>query len=140
MDGLLSVADPKDNRIHTHFSADGHGDRPPVRPTRTLQNIPVRTELGRELRRMFVAPDKDHILIDADYSQIELRVLAHISGDRHMIGAFRTRTGHSCRDRVKGIPSADRGDHERDALVLQGGQLRHRLRHFRISRSRRTSA
>ena len=46
-----------------------------------LQNIPVRTELGRELRRMFVAPDKEHILIDADYSQIELRVLAHISGD-----------------------------------------------------------
>ena len=54
-----------------------------------LQNIPVRTELGRELRRMFVAPDENHVLIDADYSQIELRVLAHISQDEHMIEAFK---------------------------------------------------
>lgn len=90
VDGLLSVADPKDNRIHTHFQqmVTATGRLSSTEPN--LQNIPVRTELGRELRRMFVAPDKDHILIDADYSQIELRVLAHISGDRHMIGAFRT--------------------------------------------------
>lgn len=90
VDGLLSVADPKDNRIHTHFQqmVTATGRLSSTDPN--LQNIPVRTELGRELRRMFVAPDKDHILIDADYSQIELRVLAHISGDRHMIGAFRT--------------------------------------------------
>ena len=53
-----------------------------------LQNIPVRTELGRELRRMFVAPDENHVLIDADYSQIELRVLAHLSGDDALIQAF----------------------------------------------------
>ena len=90
VDGLLAVADPKDNRIHTHFQqmVTATGRLSSTDPN--LQNIPVRTELGRELRRMFVAPDKDHILIDADYSQIELRVLAHISGDRHMIGAFRT--------------------------------------------------
>lgn len=90
VDGLLSVADPKDNRIHTHFQqmVTATGRLSSTDPN--LQNIPVRTELGRELRRMFVAPDKEHILIDADYSQIELRVLAHISGDRHMIGAFRT--------------------------------------------------
>ena len=54
-----------------------------------LQNIPVRDPLGRELRRMFVAKDKDHLLLDADYSQIELRVLAHIAGDETMIRAFR---------------------------------------------------
>ena len=90
VDGLLAVADPKDNRIHTHFQqmVTATGRLSSTDPN--LQNIPVRTELGRELRRMFVAPDKEHILIDADYSQIELRVLAHISGDRHMIGAFRT--------------------------------------------------
>ena len=88
VDGLLAVVDTKDNRIHTHFQqmVTATGRLSSTDPN--LQNIPVRTELGRELRRMFVAPDKDHVLIDADYSQIELRVLAHISQDKHMIGAF----------------------------------------------------
>ena len=54
-----------------------------------LQNIPVRDPLGRELRRMFVAGSEDRVLLDADYSQIELRVLAHIAGDETMIRAFR---------------------------------------------------
>jgi DNA polymerase-1 len=53
-----------------------------------LQNIPVRTELGREIRKFFIAGD-NKILIDADYSQIELRVLAHISGDETLINAFK---------------------------------------------------
>ena len=53
------------------------------------RNIPVRTELGAELRKMFVAP-AGRVLVDADYSQIELRLLAHIAGDEHMIAAFRT--------------------------------------------------
>ena len=52
-----------------------------------MQNIPVRTELGRELRKMFVADD-GYVLVDADYSQIELRVLAHLSGDKELIRAF----------------------------------------------------
>lgn len=52
-----------------------------------LQNIPVRTELGREIRKAFVA-SKGNLLVDADYSQIELRLLAHMSGDEGMIRAF----------------------------------------------------
>ncbi|NCB64215.1 MAG: DNA polymerase I, partial [Clostridia bacterium] len=56
-----------------------------------LQNIPVRTELGAELRKMFVAP-AGYKLVDADYSQIELRLLAHIAGDEVMINAFKTGT------------------------------------------------
>jgi DNA polymerase-1 len=54
-----------------------------------LQNIPVRTELGRELRRFFLPENNDYVIIDADYSQIELRLLAHISNDANMIRAFR---------------------------------------------------
>ena len=89
VEGLLKVISPVDGRIHTHFqqTVTATGRLSSTDPN--LQNIPVRTELGRELRRMFVAPDENHVLIDADYSQIELRVLAHISQDEHMIEAFK---------------------------------------------------
>lgn len=89
VDGLLKVIDAKDGRIHSHFqqTVTTTGRLSSVDPN--LQNIPVRTELGRELRKMFVAKDENHVLIDADYSQIELRVLAHIAQDTAMIEAFK---------------------------------------------------
>lgn len=85
-EGLLKVADEK-GRVHTTFTqtVTATGRLSSVEPN--LQNIPVRTELGRELRRFFVAPQGKK-LIDADYSQIELRLLACISGDQNMIDAF----------------------------------------------------
>ncbi|MCQ5128860.1 DNA polymerase I [Butyricicoccus faecihominis] len=88
VDGLLKVISPEDGRIHSHFqqTVTATGRLSSTDPN--LQNIPVRTELGRELRRMFVAGDREHVLIDADYSQIELRVLAHISQDEAMTEAF----------------------------------------------------
>lgn len=87
VDGLLKVADDG-ARVHTSFKQTGTATGRLSSTDPNLQNIPVRTELGRELRRFFVTRDEGHVLIDADYSQIELRLLAAISGDENMIGAF----------------------------------------------------
>ncbi len=85
-DGLLKVIGP-DGRIHTRFqmTVTATGRLSSTEPN--LQNIPVRRELGAGLRRMFVA-GPGNVLVDADYSQIELRLLAHISGDENMRQAF----------------------------------------------------
>ena len=85
--GLLKVADQKD-RVHTDFkqALTATGRLSSAEPN--LQNIPVRTELGREMRRFFIPEDADHVLVDADYSQIELRLLAHMAGDDAMIAGF----------------------------------------------------
>ena len=84
--GLLAAADEND-RIHTDFkqAQTATGRLSSAEPN--LQNIPVRTELGRLFRRLFVAR-KGRVLVDADYSQIELRLLAHVSGDETMLSAF----------------------------------------------------
>ena len=88
VEGLTKVIAP-DGRIHTSFqnTVTATGRLSSAEPN--LQNIPVRTELGAELRKMFV-PGPGNVLVDADYSQIELRLLAHIAGDEHMIAAFRS--------------------------------------------------
>ena len=88
VDGLLKVISP-DGRVRTSFqmTVTATGRLSSTEPN--LQNIPTRTELGSELRRMFVA-GPGQVLVDADYSQIELRLLAHISGDQAMVNAFRS--------------------------------------------------
>ena len=86
VDGLLKVV-AEDGRIHTHFNQTDTRTGRLSSTEPNLQNIPVRTELGSRLRAFFKAqPDCE--LVDADYSQIELRVLAHISQDENMISAF----------------------------------------------------
>ena len=87
-DGLLKVIDP-DGRIRTSFqmTVTATGRLSSTEPN--LQNIPTRTDLGSKMREMFVAAP-GHVLVDADYSQIELRLLAHISGDEAMRAAFTT--------------------------------------------------
>ena len=87
-DGLLKVADGE-GKVHTNFKQIGTATGRLSSTEPNLQNIPIRTELGRELRRFFLPSSKDYVIIDADYSQIELRLLAHISGDSNMISAFR---------------------------------------------------
>ena len=86
-DGLLKVIEP-DGRIRSSFNQTETRTGRISSTEPNLQNIPVRTERGKELRRFFTAKE-GCVLVDADYSQIELRVLAHISDDRNMIEAFR---------------------------------------------------
>ncbi len=88
VEGLLPMINPKTGRIHSNFNqtVTATGRISSTEPN--LQNIPVRTELGREIRKMFIAEAQDSCLVDADYSQIELRVLAHISDDDTMKNAF----------------------------------------------------
>ena len=87
-DGLAAVVNPETHRIHSVFTqtVTVTGRLSSTEPN--LQNIPTRTALGREIRKMFIAKD-GYVLVDADYSQIELRVLAHIANDETMINAFK---------------------------------------------------
>ena len=100
VDGLLKTIGD-DSRCRTTFKQTGTatGRLSSVNPN--LQNIPIRTEAGRRFRKYFTASDTDHVLIDADYSQIELRVLAHMSGDENMTEALVSgediHTATSCR-------------------------------------------
>ena len=107
-DGLTAVVNPNTHRIHSVFTqtVTVTGRLSSTEPN--LQNIPTRTELGREIRKMFVAKD-GYVLVDADYSQIELRVLAHIANDETMINAFRNNEDiHAVTEsQVLGIPLED---------------------------------
>ncbi len=87
VEGLLKVAD-ENGFVHTVFKQTGTATGRLSSAEPNLQNIPIRTEMGHELRRFFIPRDDDHVLIDADYSQIELRLLAHVAGDETMINAF----------------------------------------------------
>ena len=88
-DGLLAVMDMNTEKIYSTFNQTitATGRISSTEPN--LQNIPVRLELGRELRKVFIPESDEYCFLDADYSQIELRVLAHISGDETLIDAFK---------------------------------------------------
>ena len=89
-DGLLAVMDAETEKIYSTFNQTitATGRISSTEPN--LQNIPVRLELGRELRKIFIPESAEFCFLDADYSQIELRVLAHISGDESLIAAFKS--------------------------------------------------
>jgi len=89
VDALPLMINEKTGRVHSNFNqaraATGRlsSDNP------NLQNIPIKNEAGREVRKAFVPRDKDHILLAADYSQVELRLIADISKDAFMLDAFK---------------------------------------------------
>ena len=87
IDALPELVNPETGRVHTSFNQAVAATGRLSSSDPNLQNIPIRTELGREIRRAFIA-DPGHVLISADYSQIELRVLAHLAEDETLIKAF----------------------------------------------------
>jgi DNA polymerase-1 len=97
IDALPQVVHPQTGRVHTCFNQAVAATGRLSSSEPNLQNIPIRTELGREIRRAIIA-DPGHVLISADYSQIELRVLAHLAGDETLTEAFRE--GEDIHDRT----------------------------------------
>lgn len=89
VDALPLLINKNTNRVHTNFNqaVTATGRLSSMNPN--LQNIPIRTDLGRGIRKAFIPRDSDHVLLAADYSQIELRIIASLSEDEHMMQAFR---------------------------------------------------
>jgi len=124
-DVLPRLVHPASGRLHTRFSQTGTATGRLSSSNPNLQNIPVRSELGREIRAAFVAAP-GHLLLSADYSQIELRILAHLSGDPVLTEAFRR--GEDIHSRtaqeVFGVaPFAQTPEHRRVAKVINFGVI-----------------
>jgi DNA polymerase-1 len=88
IDALPKLINPKSGRIHTTYNQTVASTGRLSSTDPNLQNIPIRTELGKEVRRAFIPQDNDNIILSADYSQIELRIMAYICGDEKMIKGF----------------------------------------------------
>jgi DNA polymerase I len=88
VDALPQIVDPLSGRVHTSFGQASTATGRLASSNPNLMNIPIRTELGQRIRRAFKAGRPDHVMVSADYSQIELRIAAHLSGDPKLLGAF----------------------------------------------------
>lgn len=88
VDALPLLVNPKTGRVHTSFNQAVAATGRLSSNNPNLQNIPIRTERGREVRKAFIARDENHVLLSADYSQIELRIIAEISKEENMLEAF----------------------------------------------------
>lgn len=108
-EGLLSLINPDTGKIHSSFNqtVTATGRISSTEPN--LQNIPIKLEMGRKIRKVFVPENKKFILLDADYSQIELRVLAHITGDENLVSAFKNNEDihTTTASRLFGLPKED---------------------------------
>jgi DNA polymerase-1 len=123
VDALPKLIHPETGRLHTSFSQTGTATGRLSSSDPNLQNIPIRTELGREIRAAFVA-ERGKILLSADYSQIELRVMAHFSKDPVLVEAFRNGEDIHARtaQEVFGVgPMAQNAEHRRAAKAINFG-------------------
>ncbi len=109
VDALPTMINPKTGRIHTSYNQAVASTGRLSSNNPNLQNIPIRTEKGREVRKAFIPRDEEHILVSADYSQIELRIIAEISEDPAMMEAFSQKLDiHiATASRVYGVPIAE---------------------------------
>jgi DNA polymerase-1 len=123
VDALPKLIHPGTGRLHTSFSQTGTATGRLSSSDPNLQNIPIRTELGREIRAAFVA-EKGKVLLSADYSQIELRIMAHFSKDPVLVEAFRNGEDIHARtaQEVFGVgPLAQTAEHRRAAKAINFG-------------------
>src|SRR5882757_2287354 len=123
VDALPKLIHPETGRLHTSFSQTGTATGRLSSSDPNLQNIPIRTELGREIRAAFVA-EKGKVLLSADYSQIELRIMAHFSKDPVLVQAFRNGEDIHARtaQEVFGVgPLAQTAEHRRAAKAINFG-------------------
>ncbi|HVH73096.1 MAG TPA: DNA polymerase I [Candidatus Dormibacteraeota bacterium] len=123
VDALPKLIHPETGRLHTSFSQTGAVTGRLSSSDPNLQNIPIRTELGRQIRAAFVA-EKGKVLLSADYSQIELRVMAHFSKDPVLVEAFRNGEDIHARtaQEVFGVgPMAQTAEHRRAAKAINFG-------------------
>ncbi|PKM45521.1 MAG: DNA polymerase I [Firmicutes bacterium HGW-Firmicutes-8] len=137
VDGLAGLINPRTGKLHTTFNqtVTATGRLSSTEPN--LQNIPVRLEEGRRIRKVFVPAQEGHFLLAADYSQIELRVLAHISGDENFIRAFRAGEDihtHTASE-VFGVPDEEVTKEMRDSAKAVNFGIVYGISDFGLARS-----
>ncbi len=136
VDGLLNVVSDENDRVRTQFNqcVTATGRISSTEPN--MQNIPVRTQQGREIRKAFIASE-GNVLVDADYSQIELRLLAHISGDEGMIHAFNSGKDihRTTASEVFGVPFAEVTNDQRSAAKAVNFGIVYGISDFGLARN-----
>lgn len=133
---LPTLVNPETKRIHTSFIQWGTATGRLSSRDPNLQNIPVRSDLGKKIRAAFVPQNPDNVILAVDYSQIELRMLAHLSGDEALIDSYRNNIDIHARTAaaIYGVPLENvTSDMRRDAKVVNFGVL-YGMTAFRLSR------
>ena len=124
VDALPKLVNPETGRVHTSYNQTVAATGRLSSSDPNLQNIPIRTDIGREIRRAFIPCDEDHVILDADYSQIELRIMAHLSGEPVLMNAFEN--GEDIHTKTATLvfevaPEEVTSDHRRMAKVINFG-------------------
>lgn len=133
---LPTLVNPETKRIHTSFIQWGTATGRLSSRDPNLQNIPVRSDLGKKIRAAFVPQNPDNVILAVDYSQIELRMLAHLSGDQALIDSYKNEIDIHARTAaaIYGVPLENvTSDMRRDAKVVNFGVL-YGMTAFRLSR------